>query len=124
MGVKSGGHLVGCGYATTRAAWRDVRQSVSAALACVAAVEVRAASVGRRVCRCAICLGDYEEDEEAAVLPCGHMFHAPCVTEWFQRSRECPMCKDDVAVALQRQKEGGKAASGGRPPDGMAAPGR
>eukprot|EP00892_Ulva_mutabilis_P002953 jgi/Ulvmu1/12659/UM094_0015.1 len=55
---------------------------------------------------CAICLGDYEEDEDAAVLPCGHMFHAPCVHEWFQRSRECPLCKDDVAVALQQQKAG------------------
>lgn len=40
------------------------------------------------------------------MLPCGHMFHAPCVQEWFKRSRECPMCKDDVAEALQLQASG------------------
>jgi hypothetical protein len=31
----------------------------------------------RLPCRCAICLADYEEEEEIAILPCRHRFHAP-----------------------------------------------
>lgn len=93
----------------------------SATLVWVAALEAGEATAAARCCRCAICLGDYEEEEETAVLPCGHMFHAPCVREWFQRSRLCPMCKDDVAVALQRQQDSDVTASGGGPPDGVPA---
>ena len=51
--------------------------------------------------RCAICLGDYTEGEDTITLPCGHSFHAPCVLEWLKRSRQCPLCKDDIAAHLE-----------------------
>lgn len=39
--------------------------------------------------------------EEVIQLPCKHVYHKACCELWLKRSRMCPMCKDDVAVALQ-----------------------
>ncbi len=59
---------------------------------------------------CSICLGDYEEGEDIRLLPCGHMFHVPCIDAWLQINRICPLCKADVNVlaadkARDRKKE-------------------
>lgn len=40
---------------------------------------------------CAICLEDFAEGDEAQRLPCGHIFHNPCIKEWLLRSRHCPL---------------------------------
>lgn len=45
---------------------------------------------------CVICLGEYEEGEEVRMLPCMHLFHAPCVDQWLRVNRVCPVCKHDV----------------------------
>ena len=55
---------------------------------------------------CTICLGDYEDDEQLRLLPCGHCFHAECVDAWLQINRICPMCKVDVYdLYLQQEKK-------------------
>lgn len=46
--------------------------------------------------KCAICLGDYEEDEEVKTLPCTHMFHTECVDRWLKVNRTCPFCKQSI----------------------------
>lgn len=50
------------------------------------------------VCRmCPICLGELVEGDSAVVLPCGHMFHENCGSEWLLRySKCCPVCKQEV----------------------------
>jgi len=48
---------------------------------------------------CSICLGEYEEGEELRLLGCLHVFHRQCVDQWLTVSRECPLCKRDVAVS-------------------------
>ena len=47
---------------------------------------------------CAICLGDYAEDDEVAELACDerHYFHANCLEDWLTRKLECPLCKSPV----------------------------
>ena len=36
-------------------------------------------------------------------LPCGHEFHADCITPWLvNRRRTCPICKGDVVRSLAR----------------------
>jgi hypothetical protein len=45
---------------------------------------------------CMVCLSEFEVGEEVRVLPCGHVFHAPCIDEWLRRCTDCPICKANV----------------------------
>eukprot|EP00493_Phyllostaurus_siculus_P003246 UN03260 len=47
--------------------------------------------------QCVICLNDYESDDQVRRPRCGHVFHAACIEEWFERSSACPLCKDDLS---------------------------
>jgi len=47
---------------------------------------------------CAICLCEYEENEEIRYLPCKHHFHVTCIDQWFLTTKSetgmsCPLCK-------------------------------
>ncbi|CAM9883405.1 unnamed protein product, partial [Hapterophycus canaliculatus] len=42
---------------------------------------------------CAICLVDYEAEDELRKLPCEHAFHKPCVDSWLTVNASCPNCR-------------------------------
>ena len=46
---------------------------------------------------CSICLADYVDDKMCSTLPCGHVFHRECITQWLRSGRmagaDCPLCK-------------------------------
>lgn len=48
---------------------------------------------------CGICLEAYTADERPAALPCGHVFHGPCIHDWLSSRSHgalpagCPLCK-------------------------------
>lgn len=42
---------------------------------------------------CSICLESYQHGEMLTALRCTHFFHTSCVTRWFQRSTQCPLCR-------------------------------
>lgn len=46
---------------------------------------------------CAVCLSDYKVGEVLLRLPCGHHFHSQCGNKWLHRSKNCPLCRGDVA---------------------------
>jgi hypothetical protein len=58
---------------------------------------------GRQV-ECVVCLEEYVDGESQVMsLPCGHEFHADCITPWLvTRRRTCPICKGDVVRSLAR----------------------
>ncbi|KIX06465.1 uncharacterized protein Z518_04441 [Rhinocladiella mackenziei CBS 650.93] len=57
-----------------------------------------------RQVECVVCLEEYIDGESQVMsLPCGHEFHAECITPWLvTRRRTCPICKGDVVRSLAR----------------------
>ncbi|KAJ9658806.1 hypothetical protein H2201_007664 [Coniosporium apollinis] len=59
---------------------------------------------GGRQKECVVCLEEYVDGVSRVMsLPCGHEFHAECITPWLTtRRRTCPICKGDVVRSLAR----------------------
>ncbi|GAA5887098.1 hypothetical protein JCM16303_007133 [Sporobolomyces ruberrimus] len=45
--------------------------------------------------RCAICLSDYEDQDEIALGRCSHGFHSDCLKAWLKDHGSCPVCRRD-----------------------------
>ena len=45
---------------------------------------------------CSICLGEYEEGEQLAKLPCAHIYHDECINSWCSNHIRCPLCNYDL----------------------------
>ena len=43
--------------------------------------------------RCAVCLQDYEDDDECMLGVCHHGFHADCLKAWLGTHGTCPVCR-------------------------------
>lgn len=43
--------------------------------------------------RCTVCLEGYKDGERVLQFPCFHIFHGHCVTNWFNISKFCPICR-------------------------------
>ncbi|KAK4693817.1 hypothetical protein P7C71_g3647, partial [Lecanoromycetidae sp. Uapishka_2] len=56
---------------------------------------------GKQV-ECVVCLEEYIDGQSQVMsLPCGHEFHAECITPWLTtRRRTCPICKGDVVRSM------------------------
>ncbi|KAL5561420.1 hypothetical protein UlMin_031167 [Ulmus minor] len=57
------------------------------------------------VLECAVCLSEFEEEEQGRSLPkCDHAFHIECIDTWFQSHSNCPLCRapvqPDVSVSV------------------------
>ena len=58
---------------------------------------------------CSICLMEINEGEDTILIPCGHMFHDKCVTQWLKMHNTCPLCRfelptDDEDYERQRNQ--------------------
>lgn len=63
---------------------------------------------------CSVCLGELELDEEVRKLPCGHVFHRPCIDSWLGRSTVCPMCRASAlppSLVVRQQRSSSSHAS-------------
>ena len=45
---------------------------------------------------CTICLDEFSPECKVTTLPCFHIFHSKCITQWLQRKAECPICRTPV----------------------------
>ncbi|KHN29410.1 E3 ubiquitin-protein ligase RLIM [Glycine soja] len=41
---------------------------------------------------CAICINAFNSGDNAARLPCSHVFHPNCILQWFVQKSMCPLC--------------------------------
>jgi len=48
---------------------------------------------------CAICLDNFEDNHTVRMLLCKHVFHDKCIQEWFKKSSNCCLCKQDLSKA-------------------------
>ncbi|OJD12338.1 hypothetical protein AJ78_07045 [Emergomyces pasteurianus Ep9510] len=68
---------------------------------------------GRQV-ECVVCLEEYIDGQSRVMsLPCGHEFHAECITPWLTtRRRTCPICKGDVVRSMGRRSSSSHVPEG------------
>ncbi|CRG85708.1 hypothetical protein PISL3812_02734 [Talaromyces islandicus] len=73
--------------------------------------------IGRQV-ECVVCLEEYVDGQSQVMsLPCGHEFHADCITPWLTtRRRTCPICKGDVVRSMAQRQTGSDSHSYGAEP--------
>ncbi|XWS55915.1 hypothetical protein CRYUN_Cryun09bG0041100 [Craigia yunnanensis] len=64
---------------------------------------------------CVVCLGELEEGDTVRLLPnCRHVFHVPCIDNWFLAHSSCPVCRTtfvvttDSTIALPPGDDGGE----------------
>ncbi|KAI3969071.1 hypothetical protein MKW92_006455 [Papaver armeniacum] len=54
-----------------------------------------------RVVECAVCLGEYENEDMLRLLPiCRHVFHCHCIDAWFISHSTCPVCRSNMGVIV------------------------
>ena len=46
---------------------------------------------------CSVCLEKYSDNRFVCQLACGHTFHIGCISQWFQRSFTCPLCRLSIS---------------------------
>lgn len=46
---------------------------------------------------CVICMESFAANEEIITLPCLHIFHYTCGSEWLQGNKTCPICKHSIS---------------------------
>lgn len=45
---------------------------------------------------CIVCLEEQKLGAQACKLPCGHLFHKQCITEWLIKHCTCPVCRFEL----------------------------
>ena len=45
---------------------------------------------------CVVCQCEYEDQERVTQLPCGHLYHQGCISEWLSGNKTCPTCNKEV----------------------------
>ncbi|KAG6487414.1 E3 ubiquitin-protein ligase ATL31-like [Zingiber officinale] len=59
--------------------------------------EVKGLKVGKGALECAVCLCEFEDDEELRLLPhCNHVFHPDCIGAWLAAHVTCPVCRANL----------------------------
>jgi hypothetical protein len=53
-----------------------------------------AINIDNKAVECSICQENYEESSDVIILPCKHLFHKECITQWLRNyHHKCPLCR-------------------------------
>lgn len=61
-----------------------------------------ALKIGHSVNECSICQESIDVGHTVYKLPCRHVYHVDCVTQWLQQNHTCPLCR----LELPKETEG------------------
>ena len=51
--------------------------------------------------KCVICLEDFKNFDKSIYLPCIHLFHEKCITDWVNTKKGfCPVCRSRISNAI------------------------
>ncbi|KAL5572563.1 hypothetical protein UlMin_022160 [Ulmus minor] len=50
---------------------------------------------------CAVCMESFLSGESGKRVPCGHVYHATCITAWLAVCNSCPLCRSGISDAQQ-----------------------
>ena len=50
---------------------------------------------------CSICLREFQNNNNFE-MPCGHNFHDDCILDWFDKKKNCPLCRQPFKWALEK----------------------
>ena len=45
---------------------------------------------------CLVCLDENRLGGMAVKMPCGHLYHKECISEWLRKQGSCPVCRYEV----------------------------
>ncbi|KAL7093673.1 hypothetical protein ACP275_11G053500 [Erythranthe tilingii] len=77
------------------------RDALSTAAVCELVGEMPTVVVGGGG-RCAVCMEGFQLDGGAGggkKVPCGHIFHENCISQWLSGHDSCPLCRGNVSGA-------------------------
>ncbi|KAF3454429.1 hypothetical protein FNV43_RR04876 [Rhamnella rubrinervis] len=70
--------------------------------------EVKGLKIGKGALECAVCLNEFEEDENLRLIPkCDHVFHPECIDAWLENHVTCPVCRANLAPHPEEPVEDG-----------------
>ncbi|KAG7605779.1 putative transcription factor C2H2 family [Arabidopsis thaliana] len=46
--------------------------------------------------QCSICLMEYAKGDKITTLPCKHIYHKDCISQWLKQNKVCCICKAEV----------------------------
>jgi hypothetical protein len=46
--------------------------------------------------KCCICFIDYYDGIIMHMLPCDHILHKDCISDWYKKSPSCPLCRHEI----------------------------
>lgn len=58
------------------------------------------ASIQSQQDTCAICMNKFEKRTRVDVLPCSHVFHPQCITQWTRSKNTCPYCRQSIQSGI------------------------
>ena len=53
-------------------------------------------TINEKIEECSICLVDFQNEDDVALLNCNHLFHKTCIDEWCARKPDCPNCREKI----------------------------
>lgn len=55
--------------------------------------------------RCVICQMEYKRGERQITLPCKHIYHTTCGSQWLSINKACPICYKEVLVQIPKHSQ-------------------